>query len=170
MKSDIQNMECEYNILESDFLQLQHNFSANKYFLNNEFYNRNMQIQMISDKLQNEMNTSAHKDRVLIKLQQKWVIANLQTQEKLIEAENKLKSAVRNECQNSKMKVAAEKARKQIYSMKKVIHDLQEKLKLKESESAINRELSETNPYLNIRNEQLGHEIGSLNKILSDML
>ncbi|CAL4102292.1 unnamed protein product [Meganyctiphanes norvegica] len=79
MESDIHYMEYEYDRLERHFLQLQHTFSENKYFLNNELYNSNMQCQMLSDKLVNEIYTSAHKDKVLKKLKQKWVTANLQT-------------------------------------------------------------------------------------------
>ncbi|CAL4130431.1 unnamed protein product [Meganyctiphanes norvegica] len=149
MQNDLQNMEYEYDILEKDFLQLQHNFSANKYFLNNNIYISEKKCLILSNKLQNEITTSAQKEKEIQNLQRQWVIANLQnssTQKKLIEAENKLKSAVSNDCQNSKMKVAAEKARKQIDRMAKVINDLQKKLKLKDNDSKTNKELLETNP------------------------
>ncbi|CAL4204294.1 unnamed protein product [Meganyctiphanes norvegica] len=142
-EEQIGQMEATYERLERDFLQLQHTFSERSFFLNRELGNRDQQCKKLSAKLHKCIIQP--KKTVLENLKTKWVTEILKTQEKLLEAENKLKSTVKIECQN------------------------QEKEKVKYSDSEIKGARNKTNPSLTNRKDNLEKEIESLNNFLSEI-
>ena len=109
MENEMHYMEKEYNRLERDFLEWKYTSSENEYFLNVEIGNRDRQCEMLSRQLQSERYKSAQDVRILEKLKTKWATEILKSQEKLLQAEKKLKSTVKIECQSQEEETVNEK-------------------------------------------------------------